>query len=495
MTPAQEAGRRGRLGPPPHDPNLGPRLGRFRSALGAAGGPIETLDSGRAGLDELWRWFTENSEREPGRLEDEAMLRLGGPLPAWYPREDFIARSLGSRLLQLTDGLAAHVTSILVATEPGADWVVEKDAYIKGDVPKLRLPGRRPGPIDEEIARFVYRIGLDPRSHLPNDPMTFIDDFAEFGDTRPRSYGQQSAKEARELLAHISSRHDAQVETFLDTVDVLGGPRAQLDFSHDSLVPLWSWLMSRPLPARPVPDREMRRRDPPWWYPFSGVVIGQLLGPELSWLATGAAEYVAETVFRLVPGSGWALGTDRRGADFRQPLLRIGPTSALTIHDRVPRMLAAEAVGQLPEMAGQRATPMGHGDLRDLVDRFLAEARQPVSPGAESRPEPAYAVGHPTARPSSFLGRMQGLLGRSSGGGASGSTTITFPDEVAHDSTARIDRFVRRLAQEDGVDRAFREDRELVHVVAPRLTSGELADLIAIAWDDAASARRSAGPG
>jgi hypothetical protein len=239
----------------------------------------------------------------------------------------------------------------------------------------------------------------------------------------------------------------------------------------------------------------MRRHESPWWYPFSGVVIGQILGPELCWLATGAAEYVAETVFRLVPDSAWILGPDQRGADFRQPLLRIGPTSALAIHDRVPRMMSAEAVGRLPHMADQRSNPIGPGDLRDLVDRFMADARQPVPPHAESQPEPDYAVDHPTHRSRPFLGRMRGLLGLGIDGGASYSAAITFSDEVAHDATARIDRFVRRLAQQDRVDRAFREDRELVYVVAPRLTSDEMADVIARAWDATANAPLRAGPG
>ena len=486
-----------RLALPPHDPNLGPRLERFRATLAAAGGPVEALDQGRTGLDVVWRWVVESAPREPGRLDDEATLLQGGPLPAWYPRLDFIARSLGPHLLQLTDGLAAHVTSLLIADEPDADWIIEKDEYIKGQVPMLRLPGRRAGPVDEEIAGFVYRarMAFEPAFYVPSDPMTFVDAFLEFGDPRPRSYSGQTAKEARDLLDLVTSGHDARVARFRDAVADRGGPSAKLDFSRDSLVPVWTWLTSLPLPASPVPDREMRLSGPPWWYSFSGIMIGQALGPDLCWLATWAADYAAEVVLRLAPGSTWVLGAERRGADFREPLLRVGPIHTIAIHDRVPRQMAHDVVARMPHMAGQRRNPIGPNDLRDMIDLHLEYARQPAPTEAEMEPEPTYVVDFASSRPASFLSRVRVRLGRRDDPGDEYSATVSFSDEVAHGETRRVDRFVHKLTGHAGVNRAFREDRELVYVIAPGLTSEELAGIIARCWADAANHRKSPGPG
>lgn len=481
---------------PPHDPELGPRLERFRAALRAAGGPVETLEQGRSGLDALWGWFVETHPARPGlRLADEAKLRGGGPLPIWYARNDFLGRRLGPELLQLADGLAAHVTSILMATAADADWVIEKDAYIKGNVPKLRLPGRRPGPIDEQIASFVLFMHEEPAFYLPKNPMTFVDAFIEYGDPRTQSYGQQTAKEAGELLESITSGHDAQVATLLEAVGARGGPRAKLDFSVESLVPLWTWLSSLPLPPAPIPDREMRRNVPPFWYFFSGRMIGQVLGPDLCWLANGTTHYAAEVVFRLLPGSAWVLGSDRRG-DFREPLLCFGTTVELAIHDRVPRRLANDAVARMPHMAGQRVNPIGPNDLRSMVEQYLGHARRPAP--AEPEPKPAYVVELVAPKPSSLGARMRRRMGL--GGGddtvkAEYSAEITFSDEVAHRESGRVDRFVRALAGSQGVDRAFREDRELVYVIAPGLRSEELSALIAGAWSDAATKPTAAGQG
>lgn len=473
MAILKTAGRPGGPDQPLHDPNLGPRLDRFRSALTVAGGPVEALDLDRTGLDILWRWFVETHPPNPGRLYDEAALRECGPLPAWYPRSEYLARTLDPRLLQVTDGLAAHVTNILVAAEPGADWVVEKDAYVAGKVPKLRLPGRRPGPIDEQIAGFVSRMHLEHPFYQVNDPMAFVDAFAEFGDPRSRDYADQTAKEARDLVESISAGHDARLMAFLDAVAARGGPRDRLDFSRDSLMPLWTWLTSLPLPAQPVPDREMRRQDPPWWYLFSGRMIGQILGPDLCWLATGAGDYVAEVVFRRVPGSGWTMGADRAG-DFREPMLRVGvDVYEQDIYDSIPRLMTIEAVQRLlPSKGLQRS--IGPNDLRDTFDWWVDLASRPAAP--EPEPEPAYTIGF--AAPASAT---------ESGSGA--NTAVSFSDDAAHNESGRIDRFVRRLADDAGVLRAFREDRDLVYVAAPRLSSEELTDLIARSWTSVGRAR------
>ena len=237
----------------------------------------------------------------------------------------------------------------------------------------------------------------------------------------------------------------------------------------------------------------MRLSDPPWWYEFSGIMIGQVLGPDLCWLATGAADYAAEVVFRVVPDSAWVLGAERRGADFREPLLRVGPIHTFAIFDSVPRQMAHDVVARMPFMAGTHRKPIGPADLRDMIDSHLEYGRQPVPTEVES--EPDYVVDHPTPRPTSLLSRVRGRLGRTDEGGNASSATISFSDDVAHFQSGRVDRLVRSLAKQDGVDRAFREDRELVYVIAPQMTPDELRDLVDRCWAEAAPPVKVAKPG
>jgi hypothetical protein len=196
--------------------------------------------------------------------------------------------------------------------------------------------------------------------------------------------------------------------------------------------------------------------------------------PDLSWLASGAADYVGATVLRTFPGSRWALTPGvMMPLDAREPILEVDGAGQDNIHVTMTRMLAGETISRLLREGYER--PREPNDLRDYVDRRFDPAQRP-KPEPESEPEAPYDV---DLAPLSLLDK----------GSADHTAMVSFSDVVAHRQSGRVGRFVRALAKADGVERAFREDREIVYVDAPRLTAAELTDLIERSWEDAAGAR------
>lgn len=51
---------------------------------------------------------------------------------------------------------------------------------------------------------------------------------------------------------------------------------------------------------------------------------------------------------------------------------------------------------------------------------------------------------------------------------------IWLSDEVAHIRSAKVDRLLRKLAREEGVEEVIREDREMILVRAPKWSAEDL---------------------
>ena len=447
-----------------HDPRLEARTAHFAELLDRLGGPSRSVAQGRAGMRDIWRWLLALPAPQQDRWTDDD-LRAAGPLPTWFAGDRSGLRRDGPDGVRIADGLAAMVTAAILESQPDASWIVEQDEFL-GRVPKLEVRNGPPVPIEHGIARLVsLRHQRSPFE--PADPDDYVAAVLESGDPRPRSWGSQTAAEARAILELVERGHVERAQAFIDAVTRAGGPADELDGSIDSLVPGWSWLIAQPLPATPMLDREMRRHELPWWYPFTARHVAQQLGPELVWLATWAADYAALVVLRAVPAAGWTIGSSRGGHDFREPLLRTaGPE--LDVHDRVARMLVSAHEGK---------EHLAASGLRDAAVRW--HWLTPPATEVEPEPEgPPFEVGFPAPR--SLVGRLMGRF--------PGPIEITFTDAVAHRESRRVDRFVRALTGVQGVTGAVREDRELVLVRAPGVSERDLREAIHQCWADAREA-------
>ena len=269
------------------------------------------------------------------------------------------------------------------------------------------------------------------------------------------------AREARAIFDGYVAGQPGRVAAFLAEVRRRGGPAEQLDYSLESLDPLWDWFIAehRPrrwfggahrVPSSPTPDAIMRSADPPWWYDFHPP-FGQELGPYLARLATGLADYVFACAFQARPASRWVVG--RSSAHFRHPVLQI--------EGRGEVEYVAPIVMAVVGLRGERGTEPEAP--RRWLERWLG-----MDPAWEAEME--------------RLVRPLGPYVVESIDGPRFTHQLSFDDVVAQRQERKIARLVEALTAEAGVEEAVHEDREVVLVRAPGLSASELELIVAALW-------------
>lgn len=166
------------------------------------------------------------------------------------------------------------------------------------------------------------------------------------------------------------------------------------------------------------------------------------------WVAAGAVALTSRWIEREWGGI-WVLPPDRRGTERADPGIAIPGDRGF-----VPQV---QVVGSVGGVAGLRGAPERNPDrLRELV---LMNAPEDGDQGDGTEP-----IG-PAVSPAT--GDRRWLIG--------------FSDVQGHDESDRIDRFVDQLSASTDVDRAHREDRDVV-VVETALAPERLQALAAAAW-------------
>jgi hypothetical protein len=130
--------------------------------------------------------------------------------------------------------------------------------------------------------------------------------------TRGRRHGDdhtvtRSNTEAEEYLQRYLAASGARLRWLREHCAATGGPPPErLDFSRDSLVPLWAWAVRR-FGLRPEGQESDPRRVPMWY--------GRRPGLEQRWwsdetldLMDALRYYLAECLLRSVPGARWEVG-------------------------------------------------------------------------------------------------------------------------------------------------------------------------------------------
>lgn len=157
-------------------------------------------------------------------------------------------------------------------------------------------------------------------------------------------------------------------------------------------------------------------------------------------------------------GATWVLPPDLRGDDGRsEPVISTpGHRGILPLTQFVSTV--GRAVGLVPERVNREP-----GRLRELIELHRMTPEELAAAALDGE-----LVG-PRADPTDEPGHWM----------------IGFSDMQAHDEDERVDRFAVALALADGVDRAFREDRELV-VAESAMEQSSLQAVCEQVWADCA---------
>ncbi len=128
---------------------------------------------------------------------------------------------------------------------------------------------------------------------------------------------------AKAYLGRFVEEMDACHDRLVATAAATGGPgRDELDFSRESLDPLWEWAAPRcawragyvlpPRGSMEVWDLELEPASelPSWFHQPSGIGMDRLDRATL-WLADGVGRYFGEVLRRHVEGVRWGTGSTR----------------------------------------------------------------------------------------------------------------------------------------------------------------------------------------
>ena len=131
------------------------------------------------------------------------------------------------------------------------------------------------------------------------------------------------------FLGLSGPRRDLLVRAFSAT-----GGRGQLDYTPDSLIPLWTWAIPLFETKDPTPDELARRlAEGPEWVRRADISFAELT-PGTVCLCMDIGFYVAEIFIRRHPDLHWALWLKKTGP-YNRPYLRGFPGAPLVPVDLV----------------------------------------------------------------------------------------------------------------------------------------------------------------
>ncbi|HET9349630.1 MAG TPA: hypothetical protein VFO13_10860 [Arthrobacter sp.] len=223
-------------------------------------------------------------------------------------------------------------------------------------------------------------------------------------------------------------------------------PAALLDGTPESLVPLWRWMLSRftslDTPGATDPGSVPRQAWPSWErYTFEEEPT---LSVESLTLLDGLVSYVAAVVQERAPLARWEVVRHpiKRYAYNNHPVLVSGKGEDHNFLPGVPTVDARAALNGVRESPDDR---MADYTLR-LIERLNGPTEVTDAPMEE---EPPFEIEEVRDEPGGI------------------DFEIGLSDEIAHVYSLKVDGLVRKLARQDGILEAVREDRELILVRAP----------------------------
>lgn len=249
---------------------------------------------------------------------------------------------------------------------------------------------------------------------------------------------RQAAKALEEYLgerpAALQRLRDELAGDGLDPETVLGGP-------PESLTPLWRWVAGRITaveddPAPVSPDAPA----PPGWPSWARYTadLRRSTPDEVVTLLDGFVSCLADVITAGAPEAQWQVGYHRIKRYHLQnhPVLK----SPVTDSDIYPARLVAVVANRLR----RGPDPLREDEFTDYAAAVITRLRGESEPVPVAEEEPLVEVGLDD-----------------------GVFDVGLHEEIAHEHSRTVDRMVKDLAAQPGVDSAFREDREMLLVTAP----------------------------
>ncbi|NJC67015.1 hypothetical protein HC028_21270 [Planosporangium flavigriseum] len=186
--------------------------------------------------------------------------------------------------------------------------------------------------------------------------------------------------EAAEYLQRYLAAREPRLRWLADLAAGTGGPAPeQLDFSRQSLVPLWEWAM-----------KQFRLRDEdkvvdptrvPMWYGRSPAPAAYWWSDETLDLIDAVIYYFGECLRRAVPGARWEVGHApyRNWVNENQPVLT-GFTSPFNPFLPIPNIVGRVYYLLRPDEPRPNGIEIPPATAHDLRDQFDNEMRKVASP-------------------------------------------------------------------------------------------------------------------
>ena len=136
-------------------------------------------------------------------------------------------------------------------------------------------------------------------------------------ETRP------TKENAKAFFDLYMSRKDKVLAEFMARSETTGGPKAsELDYSKESLIPLWLWVRDKTPFAAQHPPLELL----PPWYSFELVTNPHsqktCFTPEAAANLDGLSYYFGEVLLRYVHDVKWGINPYPKGFDFGKPTVQ-----------------------------------------------------------------------------------------------------------------------------------------------------------------------------
>jgi hypothetical protein len=186
----------------------------------------------------------------------------------------------------------------------------------------------------------------------------------------PRDFGKVTSAQAREFFDAYVGGAPARLARFIGKVAGTGGPpQEQLDFSSDSLVPLWDWFLQHLRPdASAASSNEL-----PLWYEPDAPGNARALPVAVLVNVGGITDYFGEALRRQVPELKWGIGKQRvRGyIHHNRPILQVWTIDvdpSLTVYNQ-----ARGAFFEHERIGGEETA----GALRRAFDRWVRDVQPP----------------------------------------------------------------------------------------------------------------------